>query len=305
MFQPTYRDWPKGYHQLLHYTVILAVLMLVIFWLGIYPRWHNLETLRKSVDQQSRALEKNDVQLDSNVLKAHIKKCDAILQGEPRQPGLVSVADDTIARATATFQDEIRSLYPGVSPEGLGPQEQFVANSTRIDYKDLSDRIKSEFKEKGIVFSEKRIETDSAEPVFHLMLKLWAIRHLVRGALACGLEVERNEEGEARISATRTLAFSLEKDNSKPYLLEFPVMLSLSGGMEELLSFMHTLQEGEVFLPVKNIRIHSQPPASIRPGERLDLKRLHFHLRVSAFFPMPSLPAAKAQPTATGGAKEN
>ena len=39
MFKPSYKDWPKGYHRLLHYTIILMVVSLAALWLGVFPRW--------------------------------------------------------------------------------------------------------------------------------------------------------------------------------------------------------------------------------------------------------------------------
>ena len=102
----------------------------------------------------------------------------------------MKAADDTLARAAMTFHNEIHNVYPSDEPRGLSPEDQFVYNSTRIDYKDLSDRIKSEFKEKNIIITEKRFETDTAEPVFHLMLKLWVIRILLHNALDNSLAVE-------------------------------------------------------------------------------------------------------------------
>ncbi|MBO7619874.1 MAG: hypothetical protein J6T06_05140, partial [Victivallales bacterium] len=173
MFKPSYKDWPKGYHRLLHYTIILMAVALAALWLGIYPRWRNLLSLQTQNEQKRAKLEKSGVLLDPAMLKTHIEECNDILNGKQDTDGLVKAADETLARAAMTFRNEIHNVYPSDEPRGLSPEDQFVYNSTRIDYKDLSDRIKSEFKEKNIIFTEKNFETDTAEPVFHLMLKLW------------------------------------------------------------------------------------------------------------------------------------
>ncbi|MBO7619054.1 MAG: hypothetical protein J6T06_00980, partial [Victivallales bacterium] len=230
------------------------------------------------------------------------EECNDILNGKQDTDGLVKAADDTLARAAMTFRSEIHNVYPSDEPRGLSPEDQFVYNSTRIDYKDLSDRIKSEFKEKNIIFTEKCFETDTAEPVFHLMLKLWTCRILLHNALANSLAVETEENGEAKLSATHTLAYAIGNDNAKPYLLEFPVTLHLVGTMENFLKFIKSLQENDLYLPIKNIRVYSQPPQELPVGAKLDLSQLHFRVIFSAFFPAPS---SNTLLNVEGGTKEN
>ncbi len=201
-----------------------------------------------------------------------------------------------------TFRNEIHNVYPSDEPHGLSPEDQFVYNSTRIDYKDLSDRIKSEFKEKNIIITEKCFETDTAEPVFHLMLKLWVIRILLHNALDNSLAVEAEENGEARISATRTFAYAIGSDTAKPYLLEFPVSIHLTGTMENFLKFIKSLQEKDLYLPLKHIRVYSEPPKELPPGAKIDVSQLHFRASFSAFFPAPS---SNTLLNVEGGTKEN
>ena len=280
MFKPSYKDWPKGYHRLLHYTIILMVVSLAALWLGVFPRWRNLESLREQNEQKRAKLEKSGVLLDPAMLKQHIEEC----------------------RAALTFRNEIHNVYPSDEPHGLSPEDQFVYNSTRIDYKDLSDRIKSEFKEKNIIITEKCFETDTAEPVFHLMLKLWVIRILLHNALDNSLAVEAEENGEARISATRTFAYAIGSDTAKPYLLEFPVSIHLTGTMENFLKFIKSLQEKDLYLPLKHIRVYSEPPKELPPGAKIDVSQLHFRASFSSFFPAPS---SNTLLNVEGGTKEN
>ena len=302
MFKPSYKDWPKGYRKLLHYSIILMAVAMAALWLGVFPKWRSLGALLKQNEQKRSKLEKSGVQLDPDMLKKHIEECNVILNGTTEATGLVNIADETLNKATATFRNEIHNSYPSDEPNGLSPEDQFVYNSTRIDYKDLSDRIKSEFKEQNIIITEKRFENDTAEPVFHLMLKLWTIRILLRNAIANSLVVDSDDNGEAKFSATRTLAYSISNDNAKPYLLEFPVSIHLVGTMENFLNFVKTLQEKDLYLPIKNIQVYSQPPKELPPGETLDISQLYFHVSCSAFFPAPS---SNALLNVAGGTKEN
>ena len=302
MFKPSYKDWPKGYRRLLHYTIILLLMALAALWLGVYPQWRNLDSLLEQNQQKRAKLEQGGVLLDPAMLKEHIEECNDILKGSADNVGLIKAADETLTKAAATFKNEIHNVYPSDEPHGLSPEDQFVYNSTRIDYKDLSDRIKSEFKEKNIIITEKRFETDTSEPVFQLMLKLWTIRILLRNAIASSLEIVTAENGEAKLSATRTIAYTISNDNTKPYLLEFPVTLHLAGTMENFIKFVKSLQENGLYLPIKNISVFSQPPETLPPGAKLDIAQLHFRVSCSAFFPAPS---SNTLLNVEGGTKEN
>ena len=111
----------------------------------------------------------------------------------------------------------------------------------------------------------------------------------------------RDENGEAKFSATRTLAYSISNDNSKPYLLEFPVSIHLVGTMENFLNFVKSLQGNDLYLPIKNIQVYSQPPKELPPGATLDISQLYFRVSCSAFFPAPSNTLFNV----AGGTKEN
>ncbi|MCR4576029.1 MAG: hypothetical protein K5787_19905 [Lentisphaeria bacterium] len=302
MFKPNYKDWPKSYRNLLHYTIILTMVALAALWLGIYPRWRSLGDLQETIARQQSRLEKNGVELDADMLKDYIDECKIVLNGTETEDGLTKIADETLAKAAATFRNDIHNSYPSDEVNGLSPEDQFIYSSTRIDYKDLSDRIKSEFKEKKIIINEKSFESDTAEPVFHLMLKLWTIRILLRNAIANSLAIDAQENGEAMLSATRTIAYSIGNDNTKPYLLEFPVSIHLTGTMDNFLKFAKSLQQNGYYLPIKNLRVYSEPPKALPPGAKVDVSQLHFRVTCSAFFPSPS---STSPLNVAGGTKDN
>ncbi len=292
MFKATYRDWPNRHKKLLHVTAAVMVLLLVLMWLGIYPRWRGLVSLRDDVKDMRTKLEKMGIPLDATMLNEHIHDCIASLEDHDGRKGLVSISNDIIDRATKTFDDDIREAYPPT--EGASSFDLFYNNSTRIDYKDLYDRITSEFKEHDISISQKNFEPDedSSEPVFQLMLKLWTVRYLARALVQNNLSLEKNEEGGSRIHPMRTIAYTLSP-KEEPYLLEFPVILRFSGTMDNFLSFLKSLQNENIFLPMKTISVHSTPPEDFPPGEKRDIKVLHFRITCSSFYKAPSAVAPK------------
>ncbi len=293
MFKATYKDWPNRHKKLLHVTAAVMILLFVLMWFGIYPRWRALLALQEEVQNNHEKLEKYGIPLDAELLNTHIHECIDSLEDRNGNKGLVSVSNDVIERATRTFDDVIREAYPPT--DELSSREIFYTTSTRIDYKDLYDRISSEFKESGINISLKSLEPeeDNSEPVFQLMLKLWTLRYLLRAAVQNNLTIEKNNEGMARINVMRTTAYSMS-ENEKPYLLEFPIILRFKGTMDNFLSFMKAIQQDNVCLPMKTISVHSTPPSDFPAGESRDISELNFRITCSSFFKPQSANAKKA-----------
>ena len=283
MFKTNYKDLPKRHKKLLHLTAAALFVTLVLMWFVIYPRVKWQASFREQIQSERTRLEKSKVPLDAKLLNDHIRECIDSLEDSHGNKGLVSISDDIIERATRTFDDDIRETYP---PTDISSSmELFYNNSTRIDYKDLYDRISSEFKEYDISISQKALEPDedNSEPVFQLMLKLWTMRYLVRSAVKNNLSIDKDADGYSRINAMRTTAYTLAA-NEKPYLLEFPIVMRFNGTMDNFLSFMKSLQNNNLFLPMKTISVNSRPPSDFPPGESRDINELSFRVTCSSFF---------------------
>ena len=298
MYRPKLKDWPYSHIKLMHLALSVLVLALCLFWLLVYPRWRKLEAMKLNAENVRRELEKSGVQLDENILSKHISDCIASLAGDEAKAGLVDIAGNAIATATQTFADEINAAYP-VDANGGGRQsslEKFVEGSTRIDYKDLYDRVTSEFAGFNVSITQATLSPDeeSSEPVYQLMLKLWTMRRLVRLAVQNGLVIEENLENRPNIRALRTTAY-INDGNEKPYLLEFPVLLRFRGTMAQFISFAKELQKNRCFLPIKGIEVYSEPPKDFPAGKTERLSELHFKIVCSAFFVEPQTAAATEQ----------
>ena len=286
MYKTNYKDLPNRHKKLLHLTAAVLLVMLALMWFGIYPRMKWRASFEEQIMEERARLKKSGVPLDARMLNAHIRECIDSLEDTNGSKGLVSTSNELIERATRMFDDDIRETYPPT--ESSSSMDLFYNNSTRIDYKDLFDRINSEFREYDINISQRTFEPDedNSEPVFQLMLKLWTTRYLVRAAVRNHLALEKNEDGLSRIHAMRTTAYTLAP-NERPYLLEFPVVLRFSGTMENFLSFMKSLENDNLFLPMKTISVNSKPPADFPPGESRDITELNFRITCSSFFKTP------------------
>lgn len=285
MFEPTFKDWPRSHRRLLFVTIILMVTAVAVLWFLIYPRWRVLVEIQSANDDMRTKLQKQGVRLDHDMLQRHNEECIKALNGTFNTPGLIAKADETIEKATSTFHKDILELYLGDETHGKSQEEIFITNTTRIDYIDLADRIKSEFKTKNIIFSEKYLERDTAEPIYQLILKLWTVRAVVRTALDNHLTVEEDQNGEASIKARRTIAYALNQHNANHYLLEFPISFRFNGTMDNFMAFAKSLNSNGTFLTLKHIRIFSQPPKEFPPEAHLSVSDLNFNVVYSTFFP--------------------
>jgi len=303
MYKTNYRDLPHRHKKLLHLTAAALLVMLVMMWFGIYPRMKWRASFEEQIMEERAKLKKSGVPLDATVLNAHIRECIDSLEDKNGSKGLVSISNEIIEKATRTFDDDIREAYPAT--ETASSMELFYNNSTRIDYKDLFDRISSEFKEYDISISQKTFEPDedNSEPVFQLMLKLWTTRYLVRAAVKNNLTLAKNEDGLSRINVMRTAAYTLSQ-NENPYLLEFPIALRFSGTMENFLSFMKSLQNDNLFLPMKTISVKSKPPVDFPPGESRNITELDFRITCSSFFNTPQDKNDKGNKSPNGDARK-
>lgn len=253
------------------------------------PRWQMLAEMNERAVEEEKKLQKTDYPIDSLVLKAHLNECQNVLKGET---GLEHLADVVFDRVTSTFDDDIAAAYPADAASGMSPVEQFVRGTSIIDYKDFIDRVNMEFKDKGVVFSQQNFMADekSTEPVFHLMIKLWAIRHISSIALANGLKIENADNAEfASVRALRTIGYIVDKDSTTPYLFEFPISAKLCGTMDNFMKFSEALQSEKNYLPIKRVSVHTLPPADFPFKTTKEISELHFQIVCSAFFAVPQI----------------
>ncbi len=300
-----YRNWPLRHRRLLQVTLALLVLFLFAFWTRIFPRWKFLNKLEQDLAQERSTLKRHDYPMDATALKEHLDTCLRQLEGTRQKGGLIQVADETLKYATSTFHEDIIKAYPTESYARTTSEEIFIRNATRIDYKDLYDRVSSEFQAENISFNPKTfgLEDDSPEPPYQMMIKLWTVRKMVALALKHHLKIEEGEpSGSAYLRILPVIAYTLGKSSDKPYLLEFPIRMKVGGTMEDFLQFIGELQTDEVYLPLKALEIHSTPPADLPPGEERLVDQLHFSIVCSSFFRASQTSRPR---TRMGGVKSN
>ncbi|MBP5640352.1 MAG: hypothetical protein J6X55_12780 [Victivallales bacterium] len=285
-----YRQWPKFHRQLLQFSLALLALLLVVLWFHVLPRWQVLEERSEELEREKQTFENKSYPLDAVLLQQHLADCEQQLNGKEKSKGLIQLSKQTIEKATSTFQNDIVTAYPVEPMSQETPEIIFVNHASRIDFKDLFDRLNTSLSDEGITITPQSLGLDeeSPEPVYQQILKLWTIRKLIGLASQNHLDIEENkEENAAAIRARRVIAYTLTANEEKPYLLEFPIRIRLSGTMKDFLSFVDNLQGPDMYLPMKRLIVHSTPPQSFPPGETKIVERLQFTVVCSSFFKIP------------------
>jgi hypothetical protein len=144
------------------------------------------------------------------------------------------------------------------------------------DFTDLDTWLRGN----GVLISEKTfgISLDTANTeTYQLLLHIWTVRELVQLAVEHDLVLAKDpsnavptpEGGTALPSRLRVLpvvAYALAADDRMPYLLEFPVRMTLRGTLTDFMAFVGDLQNDKRFLALSRMEILTEHPR-IR-GER-------------------------------------
>ena len=279
-------SWPSRNRRLLAICSAVCALLLVWNFFFLSPLRRSYHQLRQSVQQKEAVLDREGWPKDAAALRQQLESAMFALDGDNAQnlPGLRKVTDDTLELATATFREQIAARFP----DGIAA---YINGVTRIDYKVLYDHVAGEFSKHGVTLDAEYfgLSDELKEPIWRMMFKLLTANELVTLAAKNRLTIASDGNAVARVKARTPVAYSLDgSPASRPYLMEFPVRLTVGGASADLLAFVRDLQSGARFLPVKLISLHSHPPAVPDGGGVFGVGSLRCTLTCSSFIRLPA-----------------
>lgn len=279
-------QWPAATRRLLAFCGCMVALLLAGHFLFLAPMRQNYSSLRMRVEEKAKRLDKAGWPKREEALRRQLENAAALLNGDNSQglPGLEQITEDTLELCTYTFRKRISAHFPG----GIAA---FMNGVSRIDYKLVYDHFASRLSAEGVELSANAfgLNDELNEPLWRMIFKLWTADELVRLALASHLRIAGDENGFARIHALEPLSYTLSSTPSaQPYLLEFPVQMTLQGTSANFLLFLDSLQSGTRFLSAKELSIHTSPPAVPETGGDVTLDHLDFTIVCSSFFRLPA-----------------
>ncbi len=284
MFHPI-SSWPQR-NRRLFVACAVAVAVLVIWNLFfISPLRRNYRNMRNTVRQKEAQLDAAGWPKDEQALIRQLDMAMKTLNGDEEQAlqGLTQVTEDIIDLASATFRERIEMS----NPDGI---VAFMDSVTKIDYKLLYDNVAAEFAKHGVTLDATYfgLADDSQEPIWRMIFKLWTAEELVTLAAKNHLTIVSDENGIAKVRALSPKCYALtDGEDADPYLLEFPVRITVEGASYDLLSFINDLQSEQRFMPVKQISVRTTPPAIPAAGGDVAVATLRSTLTCSSFFKLP------------------
>ena len=278
-------SWPNRNRRLFVVCGVAFVVLVIWNLFFISPLRRNYRDMRNTVRQKEEQLDAAGWPKDEQALIRQLDAASRTLNGDEEQSlqGLTQVTEDIIDLASATFRERIEMNFP----DGI---VAFMNGVTKIDYKLLYDNVAAEFAKQGVTLDASYfgLTDDSQEPIWRMMFKLWTAEELVGLAAKNHLSIVSDDKGIAQVRALTPICYALtEGEEAEPYLLEFPIRITVEGSSHDLLVFINDLQSDQRFLPVKQISVRTLPPPIPEDGGDVTISLLRSTLTCSAFFKLP------------------
>ena len=255
-----FQNWLKQHQILAGILALFLVAQGVALFFLLIPAAHELDDTREEVDYLFKQLRGRSWPLDGPRLNAFLEQ---LLREQQATTEGTSAARCTalLAQATATFLPNIEQDYGGVN--------DFITGATRLEYQSTYNRITRELADQGVPLHPSVLglgEDVSTTSFYQPIMQLWTVERLVKLASACHLSFEQRSLGAknnaARVTALPITAYTAgEGKQERPYLIGFPVKITVKGDLSECLAFLQSLQQEGTFLPPRTFEIQALPPA--------------------------------------------
>ena len=276
---PNRKDWPLQYRVLARLAMGALALLVMGCLFILHPTRARLERQKAEIERKTDYLKGMQLPLDSVLLGERLRDAMRLLEGDDDEDmtGLLAVARETLEEATQPLDARIRQNY--------GDNLAFIYGATRLDSKDLQERIIKEFGEGNPKFLGMNPEEIQEQPVWQTIAKLWTVREILGEARDAGLEVAPPAaDGKPSVTAMPIVGYTLDDTSSGSiYLLEFPVNATFSGTLAQFLVFVQSLQDERRFIPLKRLSIRTLPPEALLAGSDNAVDKCLFTVRCCAF----------------------
>jgi Tfp pilus assembly protein PilO len=272
------RPWPQPHKNLAAVLLLAAVGLFLAYFFLVRPKAQVVAEMEGRLDDLKDKLKDSGYTLNAETLQTLLSENTKRLKGtkgergEKGYAGLEEKTGQILDLATRTFKPRIESNY--------GDIKTFMDQAGWLDYNSDFTDLDTWLRGNGVLISEKTfgISLDTANTeTYQLLLHIWTVRELVQLAVEHDLVLAKDpsnavptpEGGTALPSRLRVLpvvAYALAADDRRPYLLEFPVRMTLRGTLTDFMAFVGDLQNDKRFLALSRMEILTEHPR-IR-GER-------------------------------------
>lgn len=292
--------WPSPQHR----TLAMVMTAVLILWAGCYvlvvrPRSTEASSERAGMEQLRMRLSKTGWPLRAEELRAALEDLEKRLGGRDGNGGIKGTSAVLIRRSTEMFDPKIRELF--------GTRTNFIRSVSRLDYQEEFNRLQQKLSSEGVALSPEilKLGEDTSSPyTYQLVLQVWTVGFLTdmlrRHDLTYVTDSTRttNIAGKtvpaALIEARPMRAYLADGQAKKPYLLEFPVKVTVIGSVDNLLRLLRDCISDDIFLPIRGLQVFTDNPSAeaYRQDGRIGVDRVRAEIECSAFFSLDE-PAGK------------
>jgi Tfp pilus assembly protein PilO len=272
------KPWPKAHKNLAAILLLTLVGLSLAYFFLMRPRIQAVEDMEARLDELRDKLRDSGYALNAEALQTLLGENTKKLKGTKSErgdkgyAGLEERTTQVLDLATRTFQQRVTANY--------GDANTFLDQATWLDYQSDFTDMETWLRGNGVLVSEKTfgisLDTSNTE-TYQLLLHIWTVRELVQLAVEHELVLARDsrnavpnpEGGTSMPSKLRVLpvvAYALDGADKTPYLLEFPVRMTVRGSLQDFLAFVCSLQDDKRFLALSRMEVLTEHPR-IR-GER-------------------------------------
>lgn len=199
--------------------------------------------------------------------------------------------------STSTFDPKIQMFF--------GTNENFRNEVSRLDYQEEFNQIEQQLRGQGIIFAEEVLnlgENTSSDYTYQLVLKLWTVEEVTELVLNHDLTPAKSssvrvltETGKqpyaSLISALPMVAYFVNEQAEEPYVLEFPVRMTVRGKLQDFTRFLASLTSEGRFVPISRMELRKVLPNRRQPA--LDV--VEVEIECSCFYKLTE--SVQKQPT--------
>lgn len=302
--------WPKQHKILRACVLIFAAAAVAAHIVVVRPRQQSVAQLERSLTQREAEIRAHGWPANPAELGAILSRKQNELRQIDRQAGAVN------RRMAGTFSARLAARLGEQAVREPLAYVPFLTYLTRLDYEEDFGEIVEKWKDeddegKRVTLHEDvlHLSQNSVSPhVYQLIFHIWTVERLVDLALDSGLRPVNvpiqvpapgapasdlppadpdAEPGErlvtrhvAKVTALPSRGYLLNRqDDATPYIVEFPVAMTVRATMADLTAFLQALHDDETFLPVSRLQIRKIPPQT-QGGEQ---NMLEVDLECSAF----------------------
>ncbi len=305
------KQWPAQHKNLAACMLFVIVACLTFVFLAIRPMLVSVNDKREELEEIQKKLREAGWPMRIAPLTALHESYRKRLEGTNRKRsdgtvdgGLIARSEEVLKYSTGLFKRKIDSIF--------GSTHDFMNDVSRLDYVEEFNQLEQRLSAYDIRLAEKVFglsEDTAGVETYQLLLQVWTVDAVVRLLQKCNLAVTKepipvptglgNDVMASSIRVMPAITYVLQPGDKDPYVMEFPVRITLRGSVDDFMTFVKSLNMDDSFLALNRFEIFTENPnVAGRPGPdvSIQVKKLQAVVQCSAFF-RPSLEAPKMRTT--------